>query len=193
MESVFARSLFMRPCRIAGVQLRPYSLYHDFALELLQSSYCYVGDAARTLGDTVQALIVCGLSVTDRLHPIERAVQFPMLRAAWYCRVLAHGMGRTTADLNEHIAVYRSVPEVYRDVRSGHDVTKCSGAPWQWHTAVVLAADAGFAWPDVWNLAVCEAMAIKAILNEREPGGPLIADRIRKERERLRAGQRQAT
>ena len=168
---VFARALFMRPTRAAGVRLLPYSLYHDYVLRDLGSPYYHGGSAS--VGDTVTALVVCRLRCRDRLRPVEHVHWRGWRRVLWLWRVMSHGPERVQRDLAAHIDAYRVVPEIYVAKETG--AASISGAPPHWHTAVVLASEvAGCTWPAVWDLPYCTAAGMKAILNERVPFGPII-------------------
>lgn len=164
----------MRPSCVAGVQLRPYSLFHDYALREIGSPY-YNGGTGDT-SDLIRALIVCTLSVRDRLLPLERALNSSRRGWAWALRILLHGRRRTEQQLLEHIDAYCKMPEYYVKIdRSVRKFDMYSGAPAHWHTAVVLSEHInGVAWPDVWDMPWCMAACMKLILDEREPNGPRI-------------------
>jgi len=166
-DSEFSRALFVRPGRIAGLRLRPFSLWHSFALDFLDSPFVGGSDPC-TLGHCLAALPVLASDYASGL-PFPSAIA----RFRLALRITASGTERTVAAIDAHIAAYSGYPETWKKPAAGP--SSRSGAPWQWYVVAVLMQDYSMTLADAWNTPCIAAAVLKAIAVERTGGDAIMA------------------
>jgi hypothetical protein len=169
VESEFTRAVFVKPGKIAGLRVRPFSLWQSFALEYLNSPV--LRNEPLTIGAIVTALDVLR---SDSTRGLSRLASAGFWRRAWLsARVGFYGLTRTAIEIDEHINAYSGYPELWR--KPDKSPAKRSGAPWQWYVATILMTDYGHTYAQAWDCPTVRAACMKAIRDERTGGDEIVS------------------
>lgn len=169
---VFEASLMMRPARIAGFQLAPYSAWHDFILERLDNDIR--ADRPPTLSDIYCALWILSHGRRDGLRMVEKIKTSKLSRALWIARLAPYGIAQVAQDLSTHIHAYDGYPDVWMPMRKEDQTTRKTAMPVQWFLVLYVAHHTSRSPDECWDMPINQLATEKAIIDEFN-GGPEIA------------------
>lgn len=176
LNDAFERALLATPSVIAGVRLRPFSAWHAFLLESINSPFMVGGEAS--LGSCLVALCAMRGERKDGLRNVDKVLRNLLFRLVLSFRIKRRGLDRTIADIEEHIQTYTGYPEVWANASENGVAASSSysGAPWQWYMVSVCASEYGIELDKAWNMPAIELSCLKAILAERNGGDSIVSD-----------------
>ena len=181
--NVFDRSLFMRPGRVLGAQLRPFSAFHAAALNVIQSPFLEGGLVS--WGDLVAAVLVCQSKRSDGLDTVLSFTNDLAEKLYWRVRTRFMNLQKESDKLNEHIAAYFDYPEGGSPRTNGKSDVKHTGAPWAFFVVSYMWTNTDASLEELWDMPLVELNCHKAIFDESN-GGFEIGTSLLEERERNR-------
>jgi len=167
MDSVFLQAAWIWRPQVLGVQLRPYSLGHQYALRALESPYLCAG--APTIIDTALAVWVCSRAWCDlRSMPfesIDAARQWSQTAYRRFKRA-GHPMDTEMATFAAYFDHYTgNLPQHWQ----GSEHKPRVRCPIEWHLVVTLL-QSGLCERDLaaaWDMPVSTAAALATVIGER--------------------------
>jgi len=182
------QSLMVQPPRICGLQIRPFSLIHEYTLRKLKSPYAVGG--APNVGDLLLALQICARDYRGIVRLM--AGDFKPGKAilwAWWIKRRYGGFDTAQRSFLKYMANYSELPEHLELVEvNGQKVPSGVGesvrAPWEFHLVRTLCHSYRMNHEEAWNcplsLAKCdfdcwsESNGDKTLVSEYQHG--LIAE-----------------
>ena len=176
----FHKSLYLKPGKILGVALAPFSAFQASVLSLMESPFIEGGYPE--WGDIITALLVFQSNREDGLEKCLRFQNSKVYRAYWWCRLLLCNTDKVAYKINSHIEAYLEYPEVEQSLSKRGE---SAGAPWWYYMVSLMWQETGVSLDDLWDMPLCELSCHKAIHDELH-GGSKIAVGLLEERERNR-------
>lgn len=179
--NIFDKSLFMRPGKVMGHALKPFSAYHASSLLLLGSPFMTGGASA--WGDYGTFILVCTSDYKTGLDKVLHFQNSRLCRLFWTVWILCFSLSKASAQIEAHIACYNDYPDVAEPIGSKDQKRRCSGAPWPFFVVSLMWQATGTELARLWDMPLNELLCHKAIYDELN-GGADIAVSLIEERER---------
>ena len=164
MDSVFFQSVLIRPTRIMGVQLRPFSAYHALVLLHFDSPFLTGREATQT--DIVVALCILSQGIEDKLSRFIKFDTSKLYRFYWLMKMLFASKSKmqdVRDALISHMVCYFEQPEIWS--KKGSD--NRSHVPWPFLiVATVLQRFHGLTENEVWDMGISRAACYRACFAE---------------------------
>lgn len=175
MDRAFLRALHPRPCRILGIELRPFSLGHSLLLNDINSPFVAESPAPTTVHDLYIALSICALKYETAKALADEADAWRKLCDEWIAENIKRNCGGTWARIWK-IARGRPLPEwdISKDVHAffkyladgnarpdykaepGNDMAFLY-SPWQLRMIVKLRREFGMSREEIMDMPLAEA------------------------------------
>lgn len=172
MDEFFHSAFCVRPPRVLGMQLKPFSLGHWVVLEHLGSTWLEQG-ATITKPCLIQAVWVCSRLATDigDEHPrLTARIWRNLVRRAKRCDFEAE---KTVFDC--YLSSYARRPEVWT---SGDGAGRI-GSPAPYAIAWAMMQYGHQNYKDAWNMPVCMANALYSVCGEYHGTSQVVTDEER--------------
>lgn len=168
---VFERAALIRPGRIGGYRLQPYTLWHSWLLYCLRSPYYLGGEP--TVESTAVALLVCTARWPNGLRQIERFYSSRMYRIMCYFRLFICQHERVLKELDNHISAYSQSPHCGVRISRDSGASILLGSPYEWNAVRLLMCTYGMRLEEAWNTPKIVAGCLKVMADEVDGGPPV--------------------
>lgn len=159
--SLYTRAVLLQPPKVAGVRLRPFSLWHAQVLQALDSPLA-TGKEFQ-LHDLIEIILVCKDRQRDNLKSYLRFINSKAVRFCWWLRWLFTDTNQAHNELVTYYNEYTKSPDAWP---SG-DNSGFSAIDPPFKTATVIAMYmGGVKLSDVWDMPYCLAMCYRASIME---------------------------
>lgn len=161
MDSVYFKAALVQPPKIAGIQLRPFSLWHAMMLIGLGNPVIGFDPLQVQMAHVVQAMLICKDGFRDALASVLRHTNSPLYQwfIAW--RVAKYGPRAAAKEFFQYLSAYRETPEYWRG--SGDTMSRILGP---FRTAGTLISHTSLSEDRVWDMPFGLARSYEACIAE---------------------------
>ena len=161
MDSIYIRAALIQPPRIAGVKVRPFSLWH--ALVFMCFNNAFVTGSPRLAGDVVEALLLLQDTREHHLRTYLRFTNNPLYRWFWKLRLSCVDFIQARDDLDAFIDAFTEAPECWQTPGA---LSSRSAILGPFKTFSVLLSYTGLSESRIWNMPYIYALCIRASIAE---------------------------
>lgn len=152
MLSSFYRIMLLRPPRIAGIRLRPFSMWHVLCLQTFGNAFV-TGHAPRR-HDCIQLLLICRDGKRDHLRTYLHFVNTHWPLIGFALRIMRTDTRKLIEEIGVYVQAFQDLPEIY----SSQD-GKRSHIPTPFRVVSIVAGYLSLHPDEVWDMSVGEVMS----------------------------------
>ena len=174
MTDAFFQAAFCQPPKVAGRQLRPFSLSHVVLLNGMGSGFLDCEKARRS--DFLAAVLICSRTHKQNAKALFGGRQGFIRLVLWSLLWPNSRLVKERAVFKTYLADYTTMPEHWDDGTQGAGF-RC---PWTFHFAMNLTSHFGHTMDEAWNAPVGLARCLYDVWAETQGDKSLISEREHK-------------
>ena len=170
-SEVWFQELFVKPPRICGQQLKPYSVHHSFLLRNLGNPLIVGGEV--TDNDLLSAILICSLSheASQDLIYNPKSIRWGWWLFYWSLKDLT--IARES--FIQYVSEYLTVPEHWKK-ETGSDGDEIA-APFEMHLVLALCSKYNCSLSEAWNFPLALARCYYDVWAENEGDTTIVSER----------------
>ena len=158
---IFAKAFLVKPPKILGIQLRPFSAYHALVLQMLESPFL-AGERPVTIEDLLTGILVCSEGYKANLRAYLRFQNSRLSKTIWALRLLFRNTDQARLDFAEYVRTYLVAPSYWMK-----DDQRMSKVPYPFRISVTILENIGSMRPEeVWDMGLTLVACYKACIDE---------------------------
>ncbi len=165
MDSLWHKAVLIRPSRIAGIELKPFSSWHMLCLEQLDSPFINGETSELEAGDIITFLLVCSQGFADQGQALVDFYNSRWIRVRWWLKIFFMNFGRVCHEIIQYRDGQGEQPDFWR--KEG-DTLRNSGVPGSFLSPATLMMQYGMREAVAWDMAWSKAHCYKAVYLETE-------------------------
>lgn len=175
MRDAFFQALMVRPPKICGRQLLPFSLAHEYILRRLGSPFvCTGGDPVRR-EDVLLAVAVCSRTLAQNRELIAAGLGTARRLCAWGLDWRRVDVETAASSLRTYIDDYSEAPP-HKTMERTDGKRRTIGAPIAFHVVRVLCRRFNCSLDEAWNMGKGYALALWDTENEANGDETLLSE-----------------
>lgn len=183
IDEVFLEADVITCPEILGVQLRPLSIWHSWALRSIESPFIEGGEYSTD--DVCNAILVCSLTRSEysNANQMDIAARLGEIAANWL-RLDDDARSETLDCFNAYLDACTRFPEFWRSEDSDpvRDRLRC---PAEWHLVATLTNMHVCTESEAWDYPISRAQCWQAVEGERAGSQAYVDQRDRQDFEKL--------